>query len=134
MILKIDHVGIVVENDKEMVEGLSRLFGLKEINTFEEPNQGFISHLVYANAAGIEVLSPTRADGGIARFLQRRGGGVHHLSFQVDNIENEVARLTSEGVKFVTAKPQTVDGLKVIFVHPESAFGLLIELVEKGSE
>jgi methylmalonyl-CoA epimerase len=132
MILKIDHVGIVVENDKQTVEGLSRLFGFEEKKAFEEPNQGFVSHLINKNAAGIEILSPTNPESGIARFLRRKGGGIHHISFEVDNIENETARLMREGVKFVTAKPQIVDGLKVIFAHPESTFGLLIELVEKG--
>lgn len=132
MILKMDHVGIVVEDDKEMVEGLSRLFGFNVVKTFEEHKEGFLSHLIYANSAGIEVLSPTSSEGGIARFLRRKGAGVHHLSFQVDDLEKEVERLASQGVKFVTAEPQIVDELKIIFVHPESTFGLLIELVEKG--
>jgi methylmalonyl-CoA/ethylmalonyl-CoA epimerase len=86
MILKIDHVGIVVDSSQEMVEGFARLFEFSDVSTIEEAGQGLLSRLICANGAGLEVISPTGPEGGIARFLHRKGGGVHHLSFQVDKI------------------------------------------------
>lgn len=131
MILKIDHVGVVANSGQETVELFSQLFGFREVNTIEERNQGFLSRLITTNGAGIEVISPIGPKGDIARFLHQKGGGVHHLSFEVDNIENEADQLIRAGVRLVNAEPHSIDGLKVIFVHPESMHGLLIELVEK---
>ncbi|RJX23116.1 MAG: hypothetical protein C4554_11695 [Dethiobacter sp.] len=132
MIKKIDHVGIIGKSSQELVELFSRLFGFREVKTIKDARQSFMSRLIIANDAGIEVISPTGTEGSIAKFLSQKGGGLHHISLEVDNIEKEVDRLLSSGIRFVNSEPNRIDNLKVMFIHPQSAHGLLIELVEKG--
>jgi methylmalonyl-CoA/ethylmalonyl-CoA epimerase len=81
---------------------------------------------------GIELLEPTSPDSTIAKFIEKRGEGVHHLSFEVDDIEKEIARLKAEGFHMIDEKPRIgADGYRIAFVHPKSTNGVLVEISER---
>ena len=82
--------------------------------------------------SGVELLEPTSPESPIAKFIEKRGEGVHHLSFEVDDIEQEIARLRSEGFQMVDQQPRPgADGYRIAFLHPKSTNGVLIEISQK---
>ena len=79
------------------------------------------------------MLEPIGSEGGIAKFLETRGGGLHHISLQVDDIDKEIEQLKAKGVKLLGDKPaQPSEDSRVIFIHPSSVGGILIELMERS--
>ena len=81
---------------------------------------------------GIELLEPTSPESPIAKFIEKRGEGVHHLSFEVDDIEHEIARLTAEGFEMIDKQPRIgADGYRIAFLHPKSTNSVLIEISQK---
>jgi len=81
----------------------------------------------------IELVHPLRGEGPVATYLAKRGGGLHHISFRSDNIEEDVARLKEKGYRFLTDEPGAgAHGSKVIFMHPKSCDGVLVELCQPG--
>jgi methylmalonyl-CoA/ethylmalonyl-CoA epimerase len=135
MIEKIDHVAMVVRNTDETLELMTRLFGFKAGDTLVDSDAGFKSTMILKSAVVLELIEPTRPDGTIQKFIEKRGGGLHHISIRVSNLEEEIKRLRAEGVQFVSEKPiQVNDASQVIFIHPRSTNGLLIELSQKDKE
>jgi methylmalonyl-CoA epimerase len=133
MIEKYDHVGMVVTNTEETLAVLSRLFGFKPVESLAYPEAGFKSTLISQSEVTLELLEPVGPQGIIQRFVEKRGGGLHHISIRVSNLEEKMKRLRAEGVQFVSEEPvQVTDNSRIIFVHPRSACGLLIELVERN--
>jgi methylmalonyl-CoA epimerase len=133
MIKKINHVAIVGKNNDEMASLLTTLLGFKVAETHEVPEEGFKSTMISKEDAAFELIEPIGSEGGIAKFLEKRGGGLHHVSLQVDDIDKEVAQLKAKGVKLIGETPQQPsEGSKVIFIHPSSTGGILIELIEKS--
>lgn len=133
MIKKINHVAMVGKSNEEMVSLFTTLFGFKVVETNEVPEEGFKSTMISKEDAAFELIEPIGSEGGIAKFLEKRGGGLHHVSLQVDDIDKEVAQLKAKGVKLIGEKPQQPsEGSKVIFIHPSSTGGILIELIEKS--
>jgi methylmalonyl-CoA/ethylmalonyl-CoA epimerase len=132
MIKMIDHIGFVVKNTEETVKILSNLLGFSVLETTEVPEQGFRSTLISKEKATIELIEPISSEGAIARFLEKRGEGFHHISFQVDNIDHEVKALRAEGAQLVSEEPEQVTKTaRSIFIHPKSTAGILIELVNR---
>jgi methylmalonyl-CoA epimerase len=132
MIEKYDHVGMVVTNTEETLTVLSRLFGFKAVESLADPKAGFKSTLISKSEVTIELLEPVGTQGMIQRFIEKRGGGLHHISIRVSNLEEEMKRLRAAGVQFVSEEPvQVTDTSRNIFIHPRSASGLLIELVQR---
>ncbi len=132
MIKKISHVGIVVNNINEMLDLLSNMFGFKEIETFIDSEQTFKSSLIAINDAAFELMEPIGTQGTIAKFLKERGGGLHHLSIEVDNIDQELKLLQKMGTRLINVESQTVGKFRVAFIHPSSLKGVLIELLQRG--
>ncbi len=129
MIKKIDHIGIVVKSTEELVEVLSRLFGFRVTESAVFPEQGFKSTLVSQGGATIELIEPVGPTGIIQRFMEKRGPGLHHISLQVDNLEQEIKALKAKGVQLLGEEPQQVsESSKIIFAHPGSVGGILVEL------
>ncbi len=129
MIKKIDHIGIVVKNTEELVGVLSRLFGFRVTESVAFPEQGFKSTLVSQGEVTIEVIEPVGPTGIIQRFMEKRGPGLHHISLQVDNMEQEMKALKAKGVQLLSEEPQQVtESSKVVFAHPSSVGGILVEL------
>jgi len=79
----------------------------------------------------VELVKPTTQDSGVARYLQKRGPGMHHICFEVDDLEGMLTRLKSKGVQLINERPQIGEGgKKLAFIHPKSANGVLVELYE----
>jgi methylmalonyl-CoA/ethylmalonyl-CoA epimerase len=132
MINKFDHVGLAVKNADETVSVLSRLFGFEVAESRAEPAAGFKSTLISKADVTLELIEPLGSQGMIQKFVEKRGEGLHHISIQVTDLEEEMKRLLALGVQFIGEKPaQVTDTTKVIFIHPRSTNGLLIELIQR---
>ena len=130
MIEKIDHVGIAVESIAE-ARGFYEALGL-EVEAIEEvESEGVRVALIPCGESRIELLEPTRADSPIARFLERRGAGMHHLCLRTTDVRGDGEILAQAGVRVLRPEPtRGAGGCWVQFVHPKSAGGVLIELSE----
>jgi methylmalonyl-CoA epimerase len=131
MIKKIDHVALAVQDAGEVSALMSKLFGFKIGERIDEPQAGFVSTMISSEDVRLELLQPVGPQGMIQKFIEKRGGGLHHISIQVDDLDGEMKRLKDLGVQFIGEEPAQMDDAKVIFVHPKSASGLLIELTQK---
>jgi methylmalonyl-CoA/ethylmalonyl-CoA epimerase len=123
------HVGIAVADLAAAVERWRRLLGA-EIEAEEEvPEQGVRAVALWTGAGRVELVAPLRADTPVGRFLERRGEGMHHLGFAVDDVSAELAQLRAAGATLIDEQPR--EGLygPVAFVHPETMGGVLVELV-----
>jgi len=135
VIEKFDHVAMVVPNTDETVELFSRLFGFETGDILTDDKAGFKSTIILKSAVAIELIEPIGPEGTMQKFLEKRGGGLHHISIRVSDLEEEVDRLRAKGIQFVTEEPIQVNEFsKVIFIHPRSTNGLLIELSQKERE
>ena len=129
---KIAHVGIAVKNAQSSIALFERLFGKKPDHREHVVDQMVSTALFEIGGSSIELLEATSEDSSIARFIQKRGEGIHHVSFFVDDIEGELRRLKKEGFQLIDEKPRRgADNCLVAFVHPKSANGVLIELSQK---
>jgi len=125
------HVGIAVKSLQEALEGYRRL-GLEPDVTQEVPSQGVRVAFLRSGAVRVELLESLQPDGMIARFIERRGEGLHHLAFACEDIRQEMTRLRQGGFELVDAEPRRgSEGRLVAFVHPRSLHGVLLELVEE---
>jgi methylmalonyl-CoA/ethylmalonyl-CoA epimerase len=132
MIKKFDHVSMVVDDSQAMISLLSRLFGFEVTESHTQTEEGFKSTLVSKAELTFELIEPVGVSGPIHKFVEKRGGGLHHVSIQVTDLEKEMERLKALGVQFVGTDPSQVsDATKVVFIHPRSMNGLLIELIER---
>ena len=127
----LDHVGIAVRDLEEALEFYRDILGL-DIESAEDVSSEHVrAHFVPVGAAALELLEATTADSPIARFLHRRGPGLHHITLRVDDIDAAIARLKAAGARLIDEKPRPgADGARVAFVHPSSAHGVLVELKE----
>lgn len=134
MIEGVDHVGIAVESIAEARRFYEAL-GLEVAAIEEVPQEGVRVALIHAGASRIELLEATRADSPIAKFLERRGEGLHHLCLATDDIGSDDRRLRRAGVELLRERPtRGAEGCWVQFVHPKSAGGVLIELSERSGK
>jgi methylmalonyl-CoA epimerase len=128
--MELDHVGIAVHSIDEGA-ALYRALGLELDGIEEVPEQGVRVGFLPLGGTRLELLEPLGPDSPIARHLERRGPGIHHLSVRVDDIRAAMARLEDRGFRLLSEEPQAgAHGTRVCFVHPRSAGGVLLELVE----
>lgn len=129
----LDHVGMVVSDLDEAVRTYERLFGA-ELELRETLDaQGVEAAMLRLGAGRIELIAPTRDDTGVARFLAKRGPGMHHLAVEVEDVGAALAELEAAGASLVDPRPQQgLGGREVAFVHPESVHGVLVEVVSDG--
>lgn len=128
--LPIDHVGVAVHDLDEGAAPWS-LLGLPTTDDETVPEQGVRVRMLRAGDSEVELLAPLDASSPIARFLARRGPGVHHVALRVDDVDAELARLLREGARAVDLAPRPGRaGSRVAFLHPSWAGGVLIELVQ----
>lgn len=127
---RLHHVGIIVRDLDEAVERYRQL-GFGEPARFDVPEQGVQVVSYVAGPGYLELMTPTNPDSGVARFLERRGEGLHHVAYAVPDIEAALARLAAEGFELIDATPRHgIHDWRVAFVHPRSCGGVLTELVE----
>lgn len=127
--MKLDHIGIAVRDLAKARANYTKL-GLREAEREELPDQGVKVCTFQLGEMRIELLQPL-GDGPLARSLQKRGEGLHHLAIAVADIEEELQKLQEAGVRLVDERPRRgFGGSRIAFIHPESLNGVLIELVE----
>ncbi len=131
MFKRIDHIGIVVNNLDESLKTYCDQLGFTLLERVAIPEQLVEAAFLDASNGTLELIAPTDATSGTARFLQSRGEGTHHICFEVDNIEVALAELRDQGLRLIDERPrQGVHGL-VAFVHPKATHGMMIELLQK---
>jgi methylmalonyl-CoA/ethylmalonyl-CoA epimerase len=131
---RIDHVGIAVASIAEARRFWEAL-GLTVGHVEEVPAEGVRVAMLTIGESRIELLEPTRPDSPVAKFLEKRGPGIHHLCLASDDVAADDARLRAAGIELLRPEPTTgAGGAKVQFVHPKSAGGVLVELSEAPRE
>ena len=129
MIKRIDHVAVVVENMEDATAFWQDALGLKISHTEDIPEQESVIAFLPVGNSEIELVKPTTETSGIVRYLNKRGPGVHHLCFEVDDLQATLDRLDAQGVELINREPVAgAGGTRVAFVHPRSANGVLGEL------
>lgn len=124
------HIGIVVADIDAAVAKYAGL-GFNDGERFEMTEQGVIAVTYHAGPGYVELIQPTDPDGAIARFMAKRGEGMHHVAYRVDDIEDALARLAAADVRLIDTTPRRgAHGWRIAFIHPESCNGVLTELVE----
>ena len=132
MIKKVDHIAIAVNNLNEVVELYGKIFGLKPEHIKDVPDQGVKAALIpVGNGTEIEFLEPINPQGGVAKFLEKKGEGIHHIALEVDDVEQEIKSLVAKGVELIDKQPRMGLAGKIAFIHPKSTRGILIELCQK---
>ena len=136
MIKKIDHIGIAVRNLEEAMTIYTDILGLECEGTEKIDEQKIIVATILVGGVNIELLQPTHPDGPIGKFIEKRGEGMHHIAFRVDNIDKMLDELKKQGTRLIDEKPRIgADGARIAFLHPKDMKGVLIELVERdGNE
>jgi methylmalonyl-CoA/ethylmalonyl-CoA epimerase len=131
---KIEHIGIAVSNLEASNALFTKLFGAAPYKTETVASEGVNTSFFMNGPNKIELLEATNPDSPIAKFLQKKGEGIHHIAFDVEDIVAEIARLKSEGFIVLNEVPKNgADNKLVAFLHPKSTNGVLIELCqEKG--
>ena len=133
MIKKIDHVGIAVKSIEKASELFSNILGLKVAGEEVVEEQKVKVAFLPLGDSELELLESTSPDGPIARFIEKKGEGIQHIAFRVDNLEKVVEKLKEEGVRLIDEKPRYgAGGAKIAFLHPKSTNGILIELSERN--
>ncbi len=130
-IRRINHVAVVVDDIPKTLEFWRDALGLTMSGLHEVAAEKSQVAFLPLGVGEIELIKPTTGDSGIARYLARRGPGLHHICLEVDDIGGALARLKAQGVRLINAEPQQgTDGRKYVFVHPESTGGVLVELYQ----
>ena len=130
--MKLDHIGIVVEDIEAALAVYEAALGLPLENIVEVPEQQVRVAFLALGESNIELVQPTADDTGTARFLTRRGEGIHHICIEVEDIRATLARLKAHGVQLIDEEPRPGVHGKVAFIHPRGAHGVLIELLERN--
>jgi methylmalonyl-CoA epimerase len=129
----IHHVAVAVDDLEEAIETYGRLFGARLEHRDKVGEQGVEAAAVLVGDDRIELLAATADDTPVGRFLSRRGPGMHHVAYEVDDIRAQLAALDEQGVELIDREPRRgLYGLEVAFVHPDSLHGVLAELVSNG--
>jgi methylmalonyl-CoA epimerase len=133
MIKKIDHIGIAVRSIEKTGELFSNILGLKVTGEEIVEEQKVKVAFLPLGDSELELLESTSPEGPIARFIEKKGEGIQHIAFRVENIKKALEKLKKEGVRLIDAKPRYgAGGAKIAFLHPKDTNGILIELSEKN--
>jgi methylmalonyl-CoA/ethylmalonyl-CoA epimerase len=131
----LDHVGIAVRDLQEALRFYRDALGLEIEAPEDVPSQRVRVHFVPLGEAAVELLEATSPESPIAKYLDRRGPGLHHLTLRVEDIRAALAQLKARGVRLIDETPRPgAHGSLVAFVHPSSAHGVLVELVERSEK
>ncbi|UCC60063.1 MAG: methylmalonyl-CoA epimerase [Dehalococcoidia bacterium] len=131
MIKKVDHVSIAVNSLEEGLKTFENLLGIKPSHTEEVPDQGIKAAMIMVGDVEIELIEPTNPESGVAKFLEKKGEGIHHICFEVDDVDKELESLATKGVELIDKQGRKGLAGKIGFLHPRSTKGVLIELAQK---
>lgn len=127
---KINHVGIAVKNLEEALKFWRDAMGIELHHIEEVESQKVKVAFLPVGESEVELLEPTSEDTGVAKFLNEKGGGMHHLCIEVDDIAAKLAELKAKGIRLINEEPVELPGRKMAFVHPKATGGVLLELYE----
>lgn len=131
MIRSLDHIAIAVPDLERAIRRFAEDFGIPLEGTEDVVSAQTSTAFLPISGTRIELIHPLEGQGPVQRFLERRGGGMHHLCFATDDIEADMERLKAKGYRFLSETPQPgAHGTRVAFIHPKSTDGVLIELAE----
>ncbi|WP_298762393.1 methylmalonyl-CoA epimerase [uncultured Polaribacter sp.] len=132
---KIEHIGIAVKNLEDSNKLFASLFGEAHYKTEEVASEGVKTSFFKTGANKIELLQATNSESPIAKFINKKGEGIHHIAFVVDDILSEIKRLQNEGFTVLNEVPKKgADNKLVAFLHPKTTNGVLIELCQEIKE
>ncbi|MBN1316623.1 MAG: methylmalonyl-CoA epimerase [Anaerolineales bacterium] len=130
-VLKIDHIAIVIPEIQDALNFWQQALELPLEHTEEIPEQETVLAMLPVGEAEIELVQPTTETSGMAKYMEKKGPGLHHVCFEVDDLDAALARLKEKGIRLINEEPVIgAGGRRVAFVHPKSASGVLVELVE----
>jgi len=131
MIKKVEHIGIAVKDLKAANSLYKQLLGKRHYKTEEVTSENVKTSFFKSGQTKIELLEATSPKSAIAKFIEKRGEGIHHIAFEVEDIHAEMKRLEAEGFRLLNEKPKRgADNKLVCFIHPKSANGVLVELCQ----
>ena len=130
--MKLEHIGIAVKSLGISDELFTKLLGKESYKKETVEREGVVTSFYETGESKIELLEASNPESPISKFINKKGEGIHHLAFVVENILNEVARLKKEGFQFISEEPKEgADNKLVVFLHPKSTNGVLIELCQE---
>ena len=130
--MKINHLGIATKAIDEALKFWQDALGLENVHTETVEEQKVRVAMLPLGETRVELLEPTAPDSPIAKFLEKRGGGIHHIAVEVENIEESLAKLKAEGARLIDESPRVgAENCLIAFVHPAATGGVLLELVQK---
>ncbi|MCU0457573.1 MAG: methylmalonyl-CoA epimerase [Bacteroidales bacterium] len=132
----IEHIGIAVNSIADALPFYEKVLGLKCYNIEEVADQKVKTAFFMIGQTKIELLESTDPEGPVGKFIEKRGEGIHHIAFAVDNLEERLREAEAAGIRLIDTAPRKgAEGLSIAFIHPKSTFGVLTELCEdKNSE
>ena len=131
-ILGIEHVAIAVNDLEHPADLFGNLLGIKRTSNEEIHDQKVITDIFDTGSGKVELLKATSDDSPITKFLEKRGPGVHHIAFRVDNLALALEELSAAGVNLIDTEPRIgAEGMLIAFLHPKSTSGVLVELCQK---
>jgi methylmalonyl-CoA/ethylmalonyl-CoA epimerase len=129
---KIDHIGIAVESIEKWVGYYKDILGLEYVGSEEVTEQKVRVAFLKIGESKIELVEPTSEDSPIAKFLEKRGGGIHHIAVKVDDIDAALVRHQEAGARLIDKEPRVgAHNMRMAFIHPKSSGGVLLELCEE---
>jgi methylmalonyl-CoA/ethylmalonyl-CoA epimerase len=132
MVTKIDHIGIAVKNLEETLKFYGDVLGIKCVSQEVVEEQKVRVAFLPVGDTEVELLESTSEDGPIAKFIEKKGEGIQHIAFKVDNIEEAIRELEEKGVRMIDEKPRYgAGGARIAFLHPKSTSGVLIEISQR---
>ena len=129
--MKINHLGIATNGIDDALKFWADALGLENVHTETVEDQKVRVAMLPIGESRVELLEPTSDDSPISKFLEKRGGGIHHIAVEVDDIEASLAQLKAQGMRLIDETPRVgAEGCLVAFVHPAASGGVLLELVQ----
>lgn len=132
MLTNVEHIGIAVKDMAASNELFSKLLNTAPYKSESVESEGVLTSFFKVNTTKIELLEASNPDSAIAKFIEKKGEGIHHIAFEVDDILAEMKRLEAEGFVLLNAEPKIgADNKLVCFLHPKSSNGVLVELCQE---
>lgn len=130
--MKLEHIGIAVKDLEKSNSLFTALFNQSSYKSEEVQSEGVITSFFRTGESKIELLQATNPDSPIAKFIEKKGEGIHHLAFEVADIDKEIERLKKEGFEMIHQTPKDgADNKRIAFIHPKSTNGVLIEICQE---
>lgn len=134
MLKKIEHIGIAVKNLEQSNELFAKLFGKEHYKIEKVESEHVSTSFFMLGETKIELLEATHPDSAIAKFIEKKGEGIHHIAYDVENIYEEMERLQKEGFELINKEPKKgADNKLICFLHPKTTNGILVELCQEVS-